>query len=220
MSTAANVPLNTSDDSTKKNLQRQTQKVKHKFSTKFAINVGKTEPKYLGFTATLILRHASDGTLYLHDMIEIKRDKAIARSIEAQGRNKAAANDLDEISIADGENKVKQNFSTVNSTQLALENPDVYDEIHVTYDEILQKTKGKDLETALLEEARKHSEDIQMWEHEAAALTKLWKQSEKNEAKHAKALSERRDRIAEVSDELKDAWDESHREYMKMYDWV
>ena len=33
MSTAANVPLNTSDDSTKKNLQRQTQKVKQNFST-------------------------------------------------------------------------------------------------------------------------------------------------------------------------------------------
>ena len=41
-------------------------------------------------------------------------------------------------------------FSTVNSTQLALENPDVYDEIQMTYDEILQKTRGKDLEAALL----------------------------------------------------------------------
>ena len=111
-------------------------------------------------------------------------------------------------------------YSTVNSTQLALENPDVYDEIQVTFDEILQKTNGKDLEAALLEEAQKHQEDLQMWEHEAAALTKLWKQSEKNEEKLSKALSERRDRIAEVSDELKDAWDESHREYMKMYDWV
>lgn len=46
--------------------------------------------------------------------------------------------------------EVKQNFSTVNSTQLALENPDVYDEIQMTYDEILQKTRGKDLEAALL----------------------------------------------------------------------
>ena len=41
-------------------------------------------------------------------------------------------------------------YSTVNSTQLALENPDVYDEIQMTYDEILQKTRGKDLEAALL----------------------------------------------------------------------
>ena len=95
-------------------------------------------------------------------------------------------------------------YSTVNSTQLALENPDVYDEIQVTYDEILQKTNGKDLEAALLEEAQKHREDLQMWEHEAAVLTKLWKQSEKNEAKLSKALSERRDRIAEVSEELRE----------------
>ena len=34
---------------------------------------------------------------------------------------------------------VGQKFSTVNSTQLVLENPDVYDEIQVTFDEILQK---------------------------------------------------------------------------------
>ena len=111
-------------------------------------------------------------------------------------------------------------YSTVNSTQLALENPDVYDEIQVTFDEILQKTKGKDLEADLMEEAQKHREDLQLWEHEAAALTKLWKQSEKNEAKLAKALSKRRDRIAEVSDEPKDAWDESHREYVKMHQWI
>lgn len=101
-------------------------------------------------------------------------------------------------------NGAEQKFSTVNSTQLALENPDVYDEIQVTYDEILQKTKGKDLEAALLEEAQKHREDLQMWEHEAAVLTKLWKQSEKNEGKLSKAISERRDRIAEVSEELRE----------------
>ena len=95
-------------------------------------------------------------------------------------------------------------FSTVNSTQLALENPDVYDEIQVTFDEILQKTKGKDLEAALMEEAQKHREDLQMWEHEAAVLTKLWKQSEKNEVKLAKALSEHRDRVSEVSEELRE----------------
>ena len=95
-------------------------------------------------------------------------------------------------------------YSTVNSTQLALENPDVYDEIQVTFDEILQKTKGKDLEAALMEEAQKHREDLQMWEHEAAVLTKLWKQSEKNEVKLAKALSEHRDRVSEVSEELRE----------------
>ena len=53
-------------------------------------------------------------------------------------------------SISQPTQEVKQNFSAVNSTQLALENPDVYDEIQVTFDEILQKTKGKDLEAALL----------------------------------------------------------------------
>lgn len=85
-------------------------------------------------------------------------------------------------SISQPTQEVKQNFSTVNSTQPALENPDVYDEIQVTYDEILQKTKGKDLETALLEEARKHSEDLQLWEHEADALVKLRKNSERDTA--------------------------------------
>ena len=98
------------------------------------------------------------------------------------------------------------------------ENPDAYDEIQSRFNELLQQ-KG-DLEKTLHAEAQKHREDLRMWEYEATVLERLWKQSEKNEAKLAKALSERRDRIAEVSDEPKDAWDESHCEYMKMYDWV
>ena len=93
-------------------------------------------------------------------------------------------------------------YSTVNSTQLALENPDVYDEIQVTYDEILQKTKGKDLEAALLEEAQKHQEDLQMWEHEAAVLTKLWKNNDRDLQKVRKALDRKRKRIKAEIDSI------------------
>ena len=96
----------------------------------------------------------------------------------------------------------EQNFSTVNSTQLALENPDVYDEIQVTYDEILQKTKGKDLEAALLEEVQKHQEDRQMWEHEAAVLTKLWKQNDRDYQKVRKALDRKRKRLKSEIDSM------------------
>lgn len=95
-------------------------------------------------------------------------------------------------------------FSTVNSTQLALENPDVYDEIQTTYEDILKKTKGKDLAAALQAEAQKHQADLQMWEHEATVLERLWKQSEKNVDRLDQALGERRERIAEVNDQLKE----------------
>lgn len=99
-------------------------------------------------------------------------------------------------------NGAEQKFSTVNSTQLALENPDVYDEIQVTFDEILQKTKGKDLEAALLEEAQKHQEDRQLWEHEAAVLTKLWKQNDRDYQKVRKALDRKRKRIKTEIDSM------------------
>ena len=132
-------------------------------------------------------------------------DPEILKEFERNGQSaeeyRKIANGEQDFETSD---ESKQKFSTVNSTQLALENPDVYDEIQVTFDEILKKTKGKDLEAALLEEAQKHREDLQMWEHEAAVLTKLWKQSEKNEAKLAKALSEHRDRVSEVSEELRE----------------
>ena len=61
--------------------------------------------------------------------------------------------------------KVKQEFSTVNSTQLVLENPDAYDEIQSRFNELLQQ-KG-DLEKTLHAEAQKHREDLRMWEYEA-----------------------------------------------------
>ena len=99
-------------------------------------------------------------------------------------------------------NGAEQKFSTVNSTQLALENPDVYDEIQVTFDEILQKTKGKDLEAALMEEAQKHQEDRQLWEHEAAVLTKLWKQNDRDYQKVRKALDRKRKRIKTEIDSM------------------
>lgn len=61
--------------------------------------------------------------------------------------------------------EVKQEISTVNSTQLVLENPDAYDEIQSRFNELLQQ-KG-DLEKTLHAEAQKHREDLRMWEYEA-----------------------------------------------------
>ena len=61
--------------------------------------------------------------------------------------------------------EVKQEISTVNSTQRVLENPDAYDEIQSRFNELLQQ-KG-DLEKTLHAEAQKHREDLRMWEYEA-----------------------------------------------------
>lgn len=109
---------------------------------------------------------------------------------------------LKRIPVEDILTKNQQSFSTVNSTQLVLENPDVYEEIQVTFDEILQKTKGKDLEAALLEEAQKHQEDRQLWEHEAAVLTKLWKQNDRDYQKVRKALDRKRKRLKAEIDSM------------------
>ena len=114
--------------------------------------------------------------------------------------------------------EVKQEISTVNSTQLVLENPDAYDEIQSRFNELLQQ-KG-DLEKTLHAEAQKHREDLRMWEYEATVLERLWKQSEKDVNRLEQAPAERSDRMAEVIDELKDAWDESHREYAKLHKWI
>ena len=51
-------------------------------------------------------------------------------------------------------------------------------------------------------------------------LERLWKQSEKDVNRLEQAPAERSDRMAEVIDELKDAWDESHREYAKLHEWI
>ena len=46
---------------------------------------------------TFIVGHASDGKLYVHDMLGIKKNKDIAKAIfreEASGRNNKAASDV------------------------------------------------------------------------------------------------------------------------------
>lgn len=89
--------------------------------------------------------------------------------------------------------EVKQEISTVNSTQLVLENPDAYDEIQSRFNELLQQ-KG-DLEKTLHAEAQKHREDLRMWEYEATVLERLWKQSEKDVNRLEQAPAERSDRL-------------------------
>lgn len=155
------------------------------------------------FEGIVNIKNINRGRL-LKDVTKIKNITEDIYSSYGKNPKSVFLRDASMDMIAQPTQEVKQQFSTVNSTQLALENPDLYDEIQVTYEEILKKTKGKDLAEALRAEAQKHREDLQMWEHEATVLEKLWKQSEKNVDRLEQALAERRERIAEVNDQLRE----------------
>ena len=144
--------------------------------------------------------------------------KGVAVDKEATRKREAVLAATPSSEILSHTPEVKQEFSTVNSTQLVLENPDAYDEIQSRFNEFLQQ-KG-DLEKTLHAEAQKHREDLRMWEYEVTVLERLWKQSEKDVNRLEQAPAESSDRMAEVIDELKDAWDESHREYVKLHEWI
>lgn len=74
---------------------------------------------------TFIVRHASDGKLYVYDMFGMKRNKDIAKAIfreEASGRIKKAASDiLDDDSVTPGDPAVKDelNSSRAKNSDLA-----------------------------------------------------------------------------------------------------
>ena len=91
--------------------------------------------------------------------------KGVAVDKEATRKREAVLAATPSSEILSHTPEVKQEFSTVNSTQLVLENPDAYDEIQSRFNELLQQ-KG-DLEKTLHAEAQKHREDLRMWEYEA-----------------------------------------------------